>query len=65
MDFVGIGQISLAGAASLVAGEDRWTTTLASDTQLPDGTPVVCVRVGRQEQPLDFAGFHVDGSPGY
>jgi hypothetical protein len=47
-----VGIQSTAGVSSIEDGHDIYTTTTPQENQLPDGSPVVLVRVGRQYQPI-------------
>ena len=54
-----VAQIDLSGAGAVRDGADNYTTSLAGSVDLPDGSPVAYIRVGRGLQPLGPAYFHV------
>jgi len=54
-----VAKIDLSGAGSVLDGPDVYTTSLAGSQDLPDGSAVSYIRVGRGLQPIGLAYYHV------
>jgi len=58
-----VGLLTTSGVGAVEDGVDTYTTSLAEESGLPDGTPAAYIRVGRTLQPIGQAGFHVTVDP--
>ena len=54
-----VAQIDLSKDGAVKDGADVYTTSLASSQNLPDGSAVSYIRVGRGLQPIGLAYYHV------